>query len=122
MFDQKRRENRKKILAFTPVYMQAPKTLLGYLGDLTVRGALVIGEKSVEMGKQVTLEIEFPQELPELGGKPVSVAARVARCNRDDSPQYFNIGVEFVNATSEQAAVFEAIIRRYEFRHDFPAK
>ncbi len=122
MFDQKRRENRKKILAFTPVYMQKPKTLLGYLGDLTTRGALVIGEKFVEVGKQVTLEIEFPQELPELNGKPISVAARVARCNRDESPTYFNIGVEFMDATDEQVAVFDAIIRRYEFRHDFPVK
>jgi hypothetical protein len=116
----KRQELRKKILAFTPVYRQNPRALLGYLGDLTVRGAQVVGEVSVETGNQVKLLIEFPRELPEVGDKPFTIAARIARCNHDDSPQYFNIGVEFLEPSAAQMTILEAIIQRYEFQRTLP--
>jgi len=120
LVQDQRTEPRKKILIFTPVYLDKPRTLLGYLGNLTVRGMLVVGEKSVETGKDVTLSIEFPPELPEMGGKPFLIAARVARCDQDDSPQYFNIGMEFPAVSSAQKMVLEAMMERYEFRRKVP--
>jgi len=119
MSDQ-RRELRKKILAFTPVYALSPKRLLGYLGDLTAHGALVVGETAVETGKQVRLSVEFPRELAELGDKPFTIAARVARCQHDESPQFFNIGMEFPEVSAAQGKIIEAIIQRYEFQRDYP--
>lgn len=116
-----RRELRKKILTFTPVYaihVVNPKRLLGYLCDLTVHGALVVGEAEVEVGRQITLSIEFPHELPEVGDKPFNIQARVARCVRDESPQYYNIGMEFPAVSAAQAEVIEAIIQRCEFRRE----
>ena len=41
----KRKEERKSLMTFTPVYGLHPKTLLGYAEDLTVHGAMVVGEK-----------------------------------------------------------------------------
>jgi hypothetical protein len=118
MLDQRRKEPRRKMLAFTPVYTLKPKLLLGYLGDLTTHGALVVGETEMEAGKQVTLSIEFPRELPEVGDQPFTLAARVARCQHDESPQYFNVGMEFTDVNPAQAAILEAIIQRYEFRRE----
>ena len=64
--DNRRKENREKLTAFTPVYFLQPKILLGYLSDLTLHGGMVIGEKSVEINKQGPLAIEFPETLNDI--------------------------------------------------------
>jgi hypothetical protein len=111
-----RKESRKKLIAFTPVYNLLHKTLLGYVGDLTLQGVMVIGEKSVEINKHFTLGIEFPASLPEIPAMRVAISARAAWCRQDDSPQYFNIGFEFMDISPENVREIEAIVERYQFR------
>ena len=111
-----RKESRKKLMAFTPVYDLLHKTLLGYVGDLTLQGVMVIGEKSVEANKNFTLGIEFQASLPEMPAVRVVIPARVAWCRPDESPQYFNIGFEFIEVTPENAREIEAILERFQFR------
>ena len=111
-----RNESRKKLMAFTPVYDVLHKTLLGYVGDLTLKGVMVIGEKTVEAGRHLTLGIEFPESLPERRAMRVAISARAAWCRQDDSPQYFNIGFEFIEVSPENAKIIEAILERYQFR------
>jgi hypothetical protein len=115
--DERRRETRRKFMAFTPVYDLHPRTLLGYLGDLSLRGALVIGEKLVTIIKQTELESDFPSVLPDINVVPVIIPGRFAWCRQEDSPPYFNIGVEFTGVTPEQAELFQQILERYHFRH-----
>lgn len=112
-----RKESRKKLMAFTPVYDLRHKTLLGYVGDLTLQGVMVIGEKSVEINKHFTLGIEFPESLPELPAMRVAIPARAAWCRSDDSPNYFNNGFEFIDVSPANARVIEAILERYQFRN-----
>lgn len=114
MFD-KRKEPRKKLIAFTPVYMLNPRTLLGYLEDLTVRGARVVGDVLLEEGKLVNLSIQFPEGTPDLPPQPFTIRARVARVHTDEA-KFENLGFEFVDVTDEQAVILEAVIQRYEFK------
>jgi hypothetical protein len=111
-----RKESRKKLIAFTPVYDLIHKTLLGYVGDLTPQGVMVIGEKQMEIDKHLTLGIEFPEGLPEVPVRRVVIPARVAWCRNDDSPKYFNIGFEFTDVSPENTRIVEAILERYQFR------
>ena len=118
MSDQ-RKEARKKLIKFTPVYKLKPQSLLGYLVDLTPGGAKVEGEKPMEVNQQVTLMIEFPADLPEVPLAPFTIAARVARCApSDEGPTFFNLGFAFTDITPEQTMVIEAIIERYAFHHE----
>jgi hypothetical protein len=112
-----RKETRKKLMAFTPVYNVLHKRLLGYVGDLTLQGVMVIGEKSVELNKHFTLGIEFPESLPELPAMRVVIPARAAWCRQDDSLQYFNIGFEFIDVSHANSREIEAILERYQFRN-----
>ena len=112
-----RKESRKKLVAFTPVYDLLHKTLIGYIGDLTPQGVMVIGEKQVEINKHFTLGVEFPDNQTEALTMRVAISARAAWCRPDDSPQYFNIGFEFIDVSPENATVIEAILNRYQFRH-----
>ncbi|RPJ24000.1 MAG: PilZ domain-containing protein [Chloroflexi bacterium] len=113
----RRKETRRKLTAFTPVYDLHPRVLLGYLGDLTLRGALVIGTKITTINKETRLEINFPSELSDIRVLPVAIPARIAWCRLDESPQYFNIGVEFTEMTPEHEELFQQILERYYFRH-----
>ena len=115
--DERRKETRRKLMAFTPVYDLHPRTLLGYLGDLTLQGALVIGEHRVEVNKETTLGIEFPNDLADIKVTRVALPARIAWCRQDDSPLYYNIGVEFTEVASQHAELFQEILARYHFRY-----
>ena len=114
--NNQRKESRKKLVAFTPVYDLLHKALIGYIGDLTPQGVMVIGEKPVEINKHLTLGIEFPDNESELLTMRVSISARAAWCRQDESPQYFNIGFEFIDVSSENGMIIEAILNRYQFR------
>ena len=61
---ERRKEPRKKLMAFTPVYDRSKGILLGYIQDLTLQGVLVIGEKKLEENTQVSLSFELPGGLP----------------------------------------------------------
>lgn len=110
-----RKEDRKKIMAFTPVY-DLDRKLLGYMGDLTLRGALVIGEKPLEINKQTTLIIDFP-ETAEFPARRVKIPARVAWSKREPGVQYYDSGVEFQDISRENRMILESILERYQYRH-----
>lgn len=111
-----RKEARKKLIAFTPVHDLTRKTLLGYVGDLTLQGLMVIGEKSVEINQNFTLGIQFPESLPDTPAMRIVISARAAWCRQTDGPQ-FNIGFEFINVSPEDASTIESVIKRYQFRY-----
>ncbi len=116
----RRKETRRKLMAFTPVYevyALHPKMLLGYLGDLTLKGALVIGTKPVALNKELKLGIEFPSDLSDIETLYVELPARVVRCKQDEGPQNYSIGLEFAEVTLDQAELFQLILARYHFRH-----
>ncbi len=117
MSDDRRVEKRRKLMAFTRVYDLHPRMLLGYLGDLTLRGALVIGTNLITINKETTLEIDFPADPPGLPASKVIIPARIAWCREDESPQYYNIGVQFTEISPEQSLLFQQILARYHFRH-----
>jgi Tfp pilus assembly protein PilZ len=113
--DNRRKENREKLTAFTPVYFLNPKTLLGYLSDLTLHGGMVLGEKSVEVNKHGSLAIEFPDTLKDISTR-IIIPARVAWCRPDvDSPNYMTIGFEFTELSPEHSKVITAILKKYRF-------
>lgn len=116
-FDERRNEARKKVVAFTPVYDLNTRKLLGYLRDLTLKGALVIGEKTVAVNTQTKLAIELPGDLPGILNNRLTISARVARCVDDDFPNSYKLGFEFMDITAEQIQVIEALLERYHFRH-----
>lgn len=118
--EDRRKITRRKLMAFTPVYEvyeTHPRILLGYLGDLTLKGALVNGTKPVAVDKHIKLGIEFPSDLPDIDTLYVEIPARIARCQQEEGPDNFGIGIEFTEVTLEQAELFQQILARYHFRH-----
>ena len=116
-FNNRRMETRRKLMAFTPVYDLHPRLLLGYLGDITLRGALIIGTSLATINKETELEINFPSELPDVSVLKTVIPARIAWCRKDESPDYYNIGVQFTAVSPENEATVQYILDRYHFRY-----
>ena len=116
---ERRKEQRRNLMAYTPVYDLYNGTLFGHLGDLSFFGLMVIGDKPATEGVDLTLAIELP-DLPKIMSKRITLPARVAWVKPDISPEFFNIGFEFKEVTEEQRAVIAAIIENYEFKRDAP--
>jgi len=115
--DDRRKETRRRLATFTKVYDLHPRVLLGYLSDLTLRGAMLVGPNLTTINKETQLEIEFPSDLPDTQMLRVTIPARVAWCRPDENPQYFNIGVEFTEVTQEHAELFQQMLERFHFLH-----
>jgi len=116
-----RMEKRRKVLNFTPVYDLHTKVLLGYLEDLTLKGALMVCEKPVDIGRNLTLAIEFRKN-SEKPATRITVHARVAWCKPEDHRTYYNTGLEFQAVTKLNLKVIEAIMKKYQLSHELPAK
>lgn len=116
---ERRKAQRKNLMAYNQVFDLYGGFLLGYLGDLHLQGAMVIGQRLLEPDMEITLAIELPL-LPQIAVSRITIPARTVWCQPDISPEFFNIGFEFKMVTPEQAAVIEAIVENYEFRRTPP--
>ena len=115
--DDRRKETRRRFSAFTPVYDVYPRTLLGFLGDLNMRGALIIGKNLTTVNKETILEIIFPGELADITVVPVNIPARIAWCRADEASKSYGIGVEFTELTPVHKDIIQQILKRYHFSH-----
>jgi hypothetical protein len=116
---ERRKEERKSLMAYTQVFDLYGGFLLGYLGDLHLHGAMIIGDKFMKENTELTVSIELP-DLPNINAVRMTMPVRVVWCQQDLSPQFFNIGFEFKEVSEEQKTMIGAIIQNYEFRRDTP--
>ena len=115
----RRKLPRKDLMSYSQVFDLSEGKLIGYLGDLTLIGAMVIGDEPIKVDNKMTISIQLP-ELPKINDTRLTLPVRVVRCHQDISPEYFNIGVEFDVITEEQKKIIEAVLDNYEFRRQPP--
>jgi len=116
---ERRKFPRKDIMSYSQVFDLSQGKLIGYLGDLNLVGAMVIGNEPLKVDEKLTISIQLP-ELPKINTTRLALPVRVVRCHQDISPEYFNIGFEFELITDEQKNIVEAVIENYEFRRQPP--
>lgn len=112
---EKRKQERKVLVAFTPAYDLDAKALLGYIRDLTLQGAMVSGEAALEVDRNLTLGIDF-RETAETPAVRVHIPVRAAWCEKDEGSSYYKTGFEFLELSDQNKRVIEAVLERYQFR------
>ena len=120
--EERRKQQRKDLMSYSQVFDLYNGKLIGYLGDITQMGAMVISEEPMEIDTALTISIQLP-DLPKIKATRVALPVRVAYCHKDVSPEYFNIGLQFKLVTDHQKTVIEAVIKNYEFKRsssEFP--
>ena len=116
---ERRKQPRKDLMSYSQVFELYHGKLIGYLGDINLLGAMVIGEDPYEVGIQMNISLQLP-ELPGINATRMALPVRVAHCQTDLSPEYYNIGLEFSLVTDQQKKIIELIIENYEFRRQTP--
>ncbi|HMS00132.1 MAG TPA: PilZ domain-containing protein [Anaerolineales bacterium] len=115
----RRKQPRKNLMSYSQVFDLYAGRLIGYLGDLNLLGAMVIGDEPMSLDTKLTASIQLP-ELPNVSATRMAVPVRVAWCQQDLSPEYFNIGFEFELVTDDQKRIIQAVMENYEFRRESP--
>jgi len=106
-------------MSYSQVFDVHEGYLVGYLGDLTKLGAMVISDVELKANREMTIQIQLP-ELEDFSDETITVPVRVAWCQQDISPDYFNVGMEFKMLTGKQKQIIDAILANYEFRRQKP--
>ena len=116
---ERRKSPRKDLMSYSQVFDVHRGKLIGYLGDLSLTGAMIIGDEPQKVEEKMTISIQLP-ELPKITARRLTLAVRIAWCHQDLSPEYFNVGMEFDVVTDEQKKIITAVIENYEFRRQIP--
>ena len=116
---ERRKKPRKDLMSYSQVFDIRGGYLIGYLGDINTFGAMVISDVELKPNTELTIQIQLP-ELEDFTETHLTFSVRVAWCDQDISPDYFNVGMEFKELTSRQTKIIEAVIANYEFRRQNP--
>ncbi len=116
-----RMERRKKVTTFIPVYNSRTNALLGYLGDLTLKGALLVSEKPIKPDRAMTLAIEFRKVSEKPIKKRINISSRVAWCKLEDHRTYYNTGLEFQEMTPQNQKQIKAILEKCQYSRNRPS-
>ena len=116
---ERRKQPRKNLMSYSQVFDLDEGRLIGYLGDLNLSGAMVIGDHPMKIDSELSISIQLP-ELPDIYVLSMSIPVRVAWCDKDISPEFLNIGLQFKLITDGQKNIIEAVMENYEFRRTPP--
>ena len=113
--DERRKLPRKYLIVYSRVFDQTLGKLLGYLSDLSEEGAMIIAEEPLEVNDILPLRFDLPD--PKIfHSHNLNVSARVAHCNVDISPAFYDIGLEFLEMNPEQKIIIQKMMDVYESR------
>jgi hypothetical protein len=119
--DERRKLARKYLAIYSRVFERDFGNLLGYLSDLSLKGAMIISEEQQDPNTVISLRFDLPETNSDLFGvEQMDIPARVAYCQPDVSPNFYNIGFEFLGIDSQQKAIIEGMMEKYEFNREIP--
>lgn len=115
--EERRKLPRKHLIIYSRVFEQPLGKLLGYLSDLSAQGAMIIADEPLKVNTVLLLHFDLPD--PNIfEARHLNISARVAHCESDISPEFFDIGLEFVEVTPEQKIIIQKMMEVYEFRRE----
>jgi len=117
--DDRRKLDRKYLIVYSRVFERSLGRMLGYLGDLSLFGAMIISEQPQVVNSVLPLRFDLP-DLQLFKAGQLDIAARVAHCEPDINPAFYNIGFEFLDVSTEKKAIIEKMMDAYEFRREIP--
>lgn len=116
---ERRKISRKYLAIYSRVFDRSSGRVIGYLSDLTDKGAMVISDSSLADGQDINLRFDLPD--PALFSiDHLNIDAQITWCRPDIDPAFYNIGFAFKGISAEQARIIEEMIVAYEFRRDGP--
>jgi hypothetical protein len=113
---ERRKLERKHLMFYSRIFDRKTGKFVGYLGDITKEGAMIISEDEVGTGQ----DFMFRMDLPELiyPQPMINLDMRSVWCQRDVDPNFYNTGFLLLNVTQQDIVIIERIIEDYGFLGD----
>ncbi len=109
--EERRKLRRQHIMFYSRVFDRQTGTFMGYLGNLTETGAMIISEEALETEKVYDLRIDLPEDIY---GQPIlNLTVRSVWCQRDIDPNFYNIGFAMQDISEEDGELITQIIEDY---------
>jgi len=112
--EEKRVLKRRHIMFYSRVFDRKTGSLLGYLGNLTHGGAMIISEEALEVDEIYQFRMDLPTDMYP---KPIlSFEATSVWCRPDIDPRFYDTGLEFIDLPPDDLAIIDQINEDYGFR------
>jgi hypothetical protein len=111
MMDERRKLKRQHIMFYSRVFDRQTGAFLGYLGNLTPDGVMIISETELDVQQEFQLRIDLPEDIYDKS--ILNLTARSAWCKRDIDPNFFNIGFSTHNVSTQDVGIIKKIIYDY---------
>jgi hypothetical protein len=116
---ERRHLDRKYLAVYSRVFDRATGKVLGYLSDLSQKGAMIISDDPMPEDTPISLRFDLPDP-PLFSTDHLNMEARVAWSSPDIDPAFFNVGFEFSNVNEQESHIIDEMIEAYEFRRQNP--
>ena len=111
---QERKLRRHHLIFYLKVYDSAADRPLGFLGDITLEGMMVMSEQPLELGR--VYELEVRNQAPQNQSGTMRCRARALWCQSDDiNPEYYATGFRFEESPADAEQAIRRLIREIGF-------
>jgi c-di-GMP-binding flagellar brake protein YcgR len=111
---EKRRARRRHIIYYLRVFDRKTNQLVGQLVDITTSGMKLVSENTIEPDTCFELRMVLPEEIDKK--KEITFAVKSMWCKRDVNPNFFSIGFEFEDISTEDISIIKNLIYDFSFR------
>jgi hypothetical protein len=109
---ERRKFKRRHIMLYARVFDRKTGKHLGYLGNLTVEGIMVISDEPIAVGFGFSLRIDLPEDVY---NQPIlSIEAQSRWCEPDIDPRFFNTGFALLEINPQDRALVEKIVKDFQ--------
>jgi hypothetical protein len=100
---------------YSRVFDRKNGKMLGYLADLTIEGAMIISEETIQTDETYRLRIDLPEDI--YGKAYLYLEARAVWSKPDVNPNFYMTGFQLESIAPEDKETIQQIILDYGF-HD----
>jgi hypothetical protein len=108
---ERRQLKRQHIMFYSRVFDRQTGVFVGYLGNLTAKGAMVISEEPLDTNQNFLLRIDLPEDIYQK--QLLNLTARSVWCQRDIDPNFYNVGFELSGVSQEDIRIIDQIVKDY---------
>lgn len=107
-----RRSDREVINRYLRVFDRDSNRFLGYLVDITPKGAMLQSREAIEPETRFKLRVELPEEFA--GEKAIDVEAESVWDKKEENALFHHTGFEFVGLSSDSVEKIRQLMDNYK--------
>jgi hypothetical protein len=112
--DERRKLKRRHIMFYARIFDRKTGKLLGYLGNITTEGIMVISDMPIKINENHKLRMDLPEYIYL---KPViHFQGRSMWCKSDIDPSFYNTGFRLMNISPEDQSIIMNFIDDHGLR------